>query len=84
MFFQVCEDGGADFALVVVHLRAVKGAVAGFEGILHGLAGLAATGEVDSEVDVGNGEGGGVGEGLAGGKGEGLGGHSGEGSLHLV
>ena len=84
VLFQVCEDGGADFALVVVHLRAVEGAVTGFEGVLHGKAGFAAAGEVDSEVDVGDGEGGGVGEGLAGGEGEGLGGHFGEGSLHVV
>lgn len=84
VFFQVCEDSGADFALIVVHLRAVEGAVAGFEGILHGLAGFAAAGEVDTQVDVGDGEGGGVREDFAGGEGEGLGGHSGEGSLHLA
>ena len=84
VFFQVGEDGGADFALVGVHLRAVEGAVAGFEGILDCAPGLGAAGEVDSEVDVGDGEGGGVGEGFAGGEGEGLGGHFGEGSLHLV
>lgn len=85
VFFQVGQDGGADFALVVVHLRAVKGTVAGFEGILHGVAGFAAAGEVDSEVDVGDGEGGGVGERFVGGEGEGGGGgHFGEGSLHIV
>lgn len=54
MFFEVGEDGGADFALVGVHLRAVEGAVAGFEGVLHGVAGFAAAGEVDSQVDVGD------------------------------
>ena len=54
VLFQVREDGGADFALVGVHLRAVEGAVAGFEGVLHGVAGFAAAGEVDSQVDVGD------------------------------
>ena len=48
VFFQVRGNRGADFALVVVHLRAVKGAVAGFERIFYGVAGFAAAGEVDS------------------------------------
>jgi hypothetical protein len=52
--FQVRRDRGADFALVVVHLRAVEGAVAGFEGILDGIAGLTAAGKVYTEVDVGD------------------------------
>ena len=52
--FQVREDLGTDFALVVVHLRAVESAVPGFEGVFDCIAGFAAAGEVDSEVDVGD------------------------------
>jgi hypothetical protein len=66
VFLQVGGDGRADFALVVVHLRAVKGAVSCFESIAYGCAGFFAACEVDSEMDVRNREVLGVGEGFAG------------------
>lgn len=54
VFFQVRQNGGAYFALIVVHLRTVKGTVAGFEGIADRIAGFAAGCEVDSKVDMGD------------------------------
>jgi hypothetical protein len=42
--FQVFENGGADFALVVVHLRGVESAVARFESVADCIAGFAAGG----------------------------------------